>query len=836
MKGIWRLLVVTFLTGLSSCAKTCNLDEHHDKNGGFYVEGIAGSINSQRDLETGKRADNGTWAANTYYPHGEMKLCTGMFCSEESRTKGSPQYVVAHTCARLRFTYKSDSGSTVYELPSQAALDACDFSEGVLRGAANAGDPEFDVLIDVTHDKKIYYYASLIGCQSGQKVAVQVVDDYDNNFAVCKGMGVGSSRIKHCDCNHQLKQSTLVDPCHTAFVYGCLSDMPNDLSCCPDPEKVTYDSASRKYVHSEGGSTGSCISKSKLAEAMSLVPVLKDLMANNPTALVPYDHSDSCPSIYDPKYDAKCNMYKTVQKCQVDTPPADCSTDPNWVAWTTPAAAETVLPPGTKSFTDDNGITHTWTKAQPKIVTGVFDAISLMHMGMKAGQILGTFGERSTSGSNFGAVYHDQTGANGAHGNHGEAVYNALNFPADPDLEERAMLAQAHDLSADCSATNFYCVSFDHTILDQHGWPDLIIEGAYHGPYALHGAVIGNATQRGIRVIRITRQYHTAGTEPKGFIEITERYEALAKALGVENVDDTVMPSKKQLCAQVTEFKSITKNAQERGVRSLAAYVPYGPPAANGDQGGFLMSPDKDPVLLMLEELGMPILHVDATQDASWEYMVEADWSAGTMSATNLMSSGGRTGGRVKVPYPTDFFLYDIRTVLEFTSDKFAVAWPHPAVVQKQYAYWPSGGHIHSYEHAVDILRLVGEKLDTAKKINPMETKCTPVDVIDSHMHRTTGLAPGEYACWDPVTYDWCFLGINAVPDWKVKATQEGWIPCGKSKAAALLRRLSKLETQGADSKLLKEARRQLNPDFDEHEDNQRKVPTRQDNNDDDEN
>ena len=34
--------------------------------------------------------------------------------------------------------------------------------------------------------------------------------------------------------------------------------------------------------------------------------------------------------------------------------------------------------------------------------------------------------------------------------------------------------------------------------------------------------------------------------------------------------------------------------------------------------------------------------------------------------------------------------------------------------------------------------------------------RCTDVEVIDSEHHRTTGLAPGQYACWNPVEYNWC--------------------------------------------------------------------------------
>ena len=68
-------------------------------------------------------------------------------------------------------------------------------------------------------------------------------------------LSAGSSRIQHCDCNFQFRPSTLIDPCHMAFVYGCLSDMPEDASCCPDPELAYYEAGA--YVNG-----GTCIAQS----------------------------------------------------------------------------------------------------------------------------------------------------------------------------------------------------------------------------------------------------------------------------------------------------------------------------------------------------------------------------------------------------------------------------------------------------------------------------------------------------------------------------------------------------------------------------------------------
>ena len=371
-----------------------------DVHGGFYVEGINGVINSERDLTSGKRADDGTWEVGIDYNHGQMVLCTGMFCSPDDKVTPKPKYVTAHTCAAIRFEYAANSSSTVYELPNQQALDSCDFSNAILRGDEAAGSPHFDVLIDYDHDKTVYFYASRVGCTDGQKVAVNVVEDHESNFAQCEGMGAGSSRIRHCDCNHQLKPSTLIDPCHTAFVYGCLRDMPDDLSCCPD-ETVTYASG---YINATGGShnTGTCISKSKVESNLEMVPILKGLRTSDPARLSAFDGGPCVRYSFQTGYDSMCGFYKSISMCDVASKPHECQFDPAWLAWTTWVPPDDGTPPAPTpmSFVDDAGVTHTWTKAQPTIIVSAFDAIALMHMGMDSSQILGTFGTRGTSGSN----------------------------------------------------------------------------------------------------------------------------------------------------------------------------------------------------------------------------------------------------------------------------------------------------------------------------------------------------------------------------------------------------------------------------------------------------
>lgn len=164
--------------------------------------------------------------------------------------------------------------------------------------------------------------------------------------------------------------------------------------------------------------------------------------------------------------------------------------------------------------------------------------------------------------------------------------------------------------------------------------------------------------------------------------------------------------------------------------------------------GGWLYSPYNDEVLLMLEELGMPLLHVEGGS----EQMLTADYSKGLMFASDLHSSVDPTR-----KYPVDFWLYDVRVTLDFTSSAFATAWPHAAVVANQGGYWPSGGHVHSYLHAVEILTQVGNALAGAVRLHPA-TECTPITggAVDGQVHRTDGLIAGQYACNSAVEYGWC--------------------------------------------------------------------------------
>ena len=109
------------------------------------------------------------------------------------------------------------------------------------------------------------------------------------------------------------------------------------------------------------------------------------------------------------------------------------------------------------------------------------------------------------------------------------------------------------------------------------------------------------------------------------------------------------------------------------------------------------------------------------------------------MAATGIMSTPMSNGERVA--YNADFFLYEPRGALDFTSDSFAAAWPHPAVVAKQYAYYPITALHYSWSHATDILAVVGAKLRTAAKLDPAEVP-QPYNMHSPNARLSLSLSP----------------------------------------------------------------------------------------------
>jgi len=313
------------------------------------------------------------------------------------------------------------------------------------------------------------------------------------------------------------------------------------------------------------------------------------------------------------------------------------------------------------------------------------------------------------------------------------------------------------DYSPSCSSSNYYCAEVNLEKIKADGWPDVIIFGSFYS-FLLTEDIRGNATEAGVPIIELTTAYGStpeAQVLPRGMIEITERWEELAGALmDPEEVAKTVEGDKMSFCKAAAKFKRQASMAQKNGVRAMAGYLPYAGTGPNGEIGAFLASPERDTVLAMLEELGMPILHNDAEPDRAYEY--QTDFVTGTLPFENIMSAG--TVGD-PVPYYVDFWLYDDRVTLDFITNAFAQSWPNKAVLSKQYAYFPANSRIFSYRHAADILNVIGEPLGKAVQLETdAKTECTPAAEggYAGANHRNSGMLPGQYACYEPIDYDVC--------------------------------------------------------------------------------
>lgn len=254
--------------------------------------------------------------------------------------------------------------------------------------------------------------------------------------------------------------------------------------------------------------------------------------------------------------------------------------------------------------------------------------------------------------------------------------------------------------------------------------------------------LVGNATEVGIPIVVLKNAYEgdeesAATDQPLDMIAMVERMEELALALGAIEDETVVGNDKESLCKAADSFRQTALAAQEKGVRSMASYMPYIGGNPKGMTGAFLPNPDRDPVLSMMQNLGMPIIYNEHS-GSYWESRA-GDYSpgAGNLQATNTTSLSG------SALYNVDFWFYDDRVSLDFLSDEFAKDWPHPAILEQQYAYWPSNARILSYKHAAEILGIVEGRLAEAERVTPA-TECTAFDGVPG---APRDLAPGEYSC-----------------------------------------------------------------------------------------
>jgi hypothetical protein len=357
--------------------------------------------------------------------------------------------------------------------------------------------------------------------------------------------------------------------------------------------------------------------------------------------------------------------------------------------------------------------------------------------GLGTDQLVGTYGERAVAGSDI-----DFTN-----------LTEESSFPADPNPEEQEFLSSVTNLSPGCGAE--FCQEFDI-----EGFralkPDFIIMHGYRqAVWGLDDRVteIEAAIGKPIIYIDISLEgpecKEGSGEDRcygKSLIEVIAQYEVLAVALGID-IPASVDEDRRRLCQASATFQEIARDAHLRGVRALAAY--FSPPEG-GDFGtlNYFANPPDDLVLRMLEELGLPLLHVSCNSPGEegcdsgyfWESISTQEFFNNCTS--NLEACNDQTH------YPVDFWLYDHRESTMVKGPNFFDAFPDKAIGARQFAYWPIGAGTVSYRHAAEILELIAPALDKADRLHP-STSCTPGVDVSGIAHRVVGLEGGEYACYD---------------------------------------------------------------------------------------
>jgi hypothetical protein len=268
----------------------CTIANAHPLNGGFYVTGFGLKLNTETKDDpddhlkshedpddpssygaSGLRADDTLWTKNPAepYPDGLPKACTpnpsyGVTC--EGISSDTYSILTLHTCSLMRFSYAADSGSTVYKMKDNATFQDCDFTDAVQvaeTGTLPSGKKYVDYPFDYDSLNKLFYFASKSGCDEGQKVAIMPVAEYASTYDMCFTMGANdrANRIQNCDCDGRHYRIKLSEVCHVGYVDGCVSQQPDDLSCCNEK------TVALGYMNYVDG--GNCIPKNKKDEMMA---------------------------------------------------------------------------------------------------------------------------------------------------------------------------------------------------------------------------------------------------------------------------------------------------------------------------------------------------------------------------------------------------------------------------------------------------------------------------------------------------------------------------------------------------------------------------------------
>eukprot|EP00980_Cylindrotheca_fusiformis_P018999 scaffold6369_cov99-Cylindrotheca_fusiformis.AAC.3 len=146
----------------------------------------------------------------------------------------------SHTCSILRFcppaNAQTEDAQIVYRMLDEESMNSCDFDTATEIGTtlqAGSDDGCVEYAFEEDHELTDYFFSSPEGCDSGQKLMIHI-EDFTETAEQCKAIGNASSRIRNCDCRFEKKESTLPEPCRTAFSDQCEFMTVKTDTCCEE--------------------------------------------------------------------------------------------------------------------------------------------------------------------------------------------------------------------------------------------------------------------------------------------------------------------------------------------------------------------------------------------------------------------------------------------------------------------------------------------------------------------------------------------------------------------------------------------------------------------------
>jgi hypothetical protein len=334
---------------------------------------------------------------------------------------------------------------------------------------------------------------------------------------------------------------------------------------------------------------------------------------------------------------------------------------------------------------------------KPKIICHIDVCESLWAMGVRSDQLKGYFGGDPTDWNQLCHAEHCSSA-------HFETM-RSINLPGEVYKLDMAVVSA---IDADVIIDQAYCYG-EECFTNVSVVPGLL---KYSG-------AVPELEALGIPVINV----NVAG---RSYLAVIESFQRLAIAMGDSpNLDLDAHCHEMQ--AAIRSMEGAARRLWAEGIRTTAISV-----ASLADEI-YAAEPSHDPILIMLEEIGVPVTHIAANDPRGgyWEYIPFNGTGDGTSPITDK--------------YPTDIWLYDARYHDALTREaKRPWTFDDPGWYAGQLAPWSIDSSF-SYERATRILNTLRNKFNSARRIRP-KTLCTLGDVTA----RPSVFAAGQWACHEP--------------------------------------------------------------------------------------